>query len=176
MLNGAYDKDVRDLKVTIIDDNKNTLEILKVIFLELKVKKIYCFSSANEAFEHVKASETDIIILDWFMEPVSGRKFLMRLRHHSMSVVALTPVIVVTLTPSEAIIKEILMTGADEILAKPISPLQMLKRLKAVASCNIPYREQEGFFVPGTYAQYRTFAKNNKEDALSLKGDDSLYI
>lgn len=84
-------------------------------------------SSGSEALEKVQAQEPDIIILDVLMPGMGGFETLKQIR--SMSSV---PVII--LSAKETSLDKVrgLELGADDYLAKPFDPDELVARIEAV--------------------------------------------
>jgi two-component system, OmpR family, KDP operon response regulator KdpE len=112
--------------VLVVDDEPRILK-----FLELRLKALgYGVLTANsglEALEQVQAQEPDLVVLDVLMPKKDGFETLKELRTFSS-----VPVII--LSAKEANEDKVmgLELGADDYLAKPFSPDELVARIEAV--------------------------------------------
>ncbi len=92
--------------------------------------------SAEEALEMVNNALPDLILLDWLLPGMSGVEFARRLKtnHYTRSV----PIIMLTARADENDKITGLEAGADDYIAKPFSPRELVARIKAVMRRNTP--------------------------------------
>jgi len=117
---------VKQFRVLVVDDEARILR-----FLEVKLKAsgygVLTASSGFEALEQVEAQEPDLVVLDVLMPKKDGFETLRELR-------AFSSVPVIILSAKEADTDKIkgLKLGADDYLAKPFSPDELVARIEAV--------------------------------------------
>jgi DNA-binding response OmpR family regulator len=117
---------MKQFRVLVVDDEPRILK-----FLELKLKATgYGVLTANngfEALEQVEAQEPDLVVLDVLMPKKDGFETLKELR-------AFSSVPVIILSAKEANTDKVrgLELGADDYLAKPFSPDELVARIEAV--------------------------------------------
>ena len=113
-------------RVLVVDDE---VRILK--FLQIKLKsenyEVLTASSGQEALDSVYAQEPDIIILDVVMPGLDGLETLKQIR--TMSGV---PVIILSARGDNIDKVKGLKLGADDYIAKPFSPDELVARIEAV--------------------------------------------
>jgi two-component system KDP operon response regulator KdpE len=120
------DEIVKQFRVLIVDDDPRILK-----FLEVKLKasgyEVLTANSGFEALEQVEAQEPDLVVLDVIMPKKDGFETLRELR-------AFSSVPVIILSAKEANTDKIkgLELGADDYLAKPFSPDELVARIEAV--------------------------------------------
>jgi two-component system KDP operon response regulator KdpE len=117
---------MKQFRVLVVDDEPRIVR-----FLEVKLKAsgygVLTANSGFEALEQVEAQEPDLVVLDVLMPRKDGFETLKELR-------AFSSVPVIVLSAKEADTDKIkgLELGADDYLAKPFSPDELVARIEAV--------------------------------------------
>lgn len=112
--------------ILVIDDDKRIRSLILRFLQENDFVSIGA-ADAFEAADLMRMFEFDAIILDVMMPNISGFDFLSEIRVHSQ-----IPVLMLTaLGESEDRIKG-LECGADDYLAKPFEPKELILRLKSI--------------------------------------------
>ena len=114
--------------ILVVDDDDGIRNLVKK-FLNEKNFLVNTASSAEEAQKKIAIIKFDLIILDIMMPGKSGLEFL-----NENKTFIDTPVILLTAKgePKERV--EGLETGADDYLAKPFEPQELLLRIKNILS------------------------------------------
>ena len=117
---------MKQLRVLVVDDEQRILS-----FLSSKLRasgyEVLTASNGIEAFEQVQAQEPDLVVLDVMMPKMDGFETLRQLRSFSS-----VPVIILSAKGSNADKVKGLDLGADDYLAKPFSPDELMSRIEAV--------------------------------------------
>jgi len=117
---------VKQFCVLVADDEPRILTFLKV---KLKASGYEVLTADNglEALEQVQSQEPDLLVLDVVMPGMDGFETLKQVR-------ALSSVPVIILSGKEANTDKVrgLELGADDYLAKPFSPDELVARIEAV--------------------------------------------
>jgi DNA-binding response OmpR family regulator len=117
---------MNQFRVLIVDDESRILK-----FLELKLKasgyKVLTASNGFEALEQAEAQEPDLVVLDVVMPRKDGFETLRELRAFSS-----VPVIILSAKEADADKIRGLQLGADDYLAKPFSPEELVARIEAI--------------------------------------------
>lgn len=115
---------VKDQLVLIVDDHKEVLR-----FMEIGLKhhgfEVITATSGVEALELIQSREPQIMLLDIVMPMMNGLEVLRQLRTFSSM-----PVIAFSATPENH--DDALNYGANDFMAKPFYPEQMIGRIKAL--------------------------------------------
>jgi two-component system KDP operon response regulator KdpE len=123
---------VKQFRVLIVDDEPR---ILKFLGLKLKATGYDVITTDNglEALAQVQAEEPDLLVLDVMMPGMDGFETLKQVR-------TLSPVPVIILSAKESDSDKIkgLKLGADDYLAKPFNPDELVARIEAVRRRMIP--------------------------------------
>jgi DNA-binding response OmpR family regulator len=117
---------MKQFRVLVVDDEPRLLK-----FLELKLKAsgygVLTANSGFEALEQVEAQEPDLVVLDVLMPKKDGFETLRELRAFSS-----VPVIILSAKEADTDKVKGLKLGADDYLAKPFSPDELIARIEAV--------------------------------------------
>jgi DNA-binding response OmpR family regulator len=121
-----YRRTVKQFRVLIVDDEPR---IIKFLNLKLKASGYEVLTASNgvQAVTQVRAQEPDLMVLDVVMPGLDGFEALKQIRTFSA-----VPVII--LSAKEANVDKIkgLDLGADDYLAKPFNPDELVARIEAV--------------------------------------------
>ena len=112
--------------VLIVDDEERILNFLKVK-LRGSGYEVLTARSGVEALEQTQLHEPDLIVLDLVMPRMDGFEFLRVLRGFSA-----VPVIILSARGADADKIKGLALGADDYLAKPFNPDELVARIEAV--------------------------------------------
>ena len=117
---------MRRFCVLVVDDEQRILNFLSS---KLKVSGYDVLTASNgvEALEQVQALEPDLVVLDVLMPKMDGFETLKKLRTFSSM-----PVIILSAKGANADKVKGLHLGADDYLAKPFSPDELVARIEAV--------------------------------------------
>jgi two-component system, OmpR family, response regulator len=132
--------------ILIVDDDAD-IRVLLRDFLQRRGMRVSLAQNGDEMFAAVEASQIDLIVLDVMLPGKSGLELCQAFRAHSR-----VPIIMLTAVSdtSDRIVG--LEVGADDYLAKPFDPRELLARIRAVL------RRQDGTFA----------SARNKESASSV--------
>jgi DNA-binding response OmpR family regulator len=111
-------------KILLVDDEQ---AILKVFSIKLRISgyDVITASGGQEAIELVASAKPDIMVLDIVMPGIDGFEVLQKLRSHSQ-----LPVI--ALSARQDFVTKARELGANDFLAKPLVPDELLKKIRAV--------------------------------------------
>lgn len=112
--------------ILIIDDDSKLIELLTE-YLTGYGFLVETLPNGDNALEKIKALEPEIIILDVMMPGKDGFEILHEIRHEDS-----TPVIMLTAKGEDTDRIVGLEMGADDYIAKPFNPRELLARIKAV--------------------------------------------
>jgi DNA-binding response OmpR family regulator len=114
-------------KVLAIDDNPQLIKMLRRC-LEREDYEIIAAHSGNEGLRKFQESHPDLVILDIMMPDMDGWEVCRSLREISINV----PIIILTVLKEKANVVRGLALGADEFIAKPFKPGELVARIGAL--------------------------------------------
>jgi DNA-binding response OmpR family regulator len=112
-------------RVLVIEDDPDTQQMLTVI-LRSEGYDVLAAGSGPLGLELLRKMGPDIVILDWMLPGMDGLEVLRRAREFSG-----VPVIMLTAKTGAGDKVAGLDTGADDYLAKPFEPEELLARIRA---------------------------------------------
>ena len=117
---------MKKFQVLVVDDDPR---ILKFLEIRLKASGYEVLTAKNglEALEQVQAEEPDLLVLDVLMPGIDGFETLKQVR-----LLSSLPVIILSAKEANTDKVKGLELGADDYLAKPFSPDELLARIEAV--------------------------------------------
>lgn len=117
---------MKQFRVLIVDDEPHILQFLQVK-LTASGYEVLSANNGSEALAQVQTQEPDLLVLDVVMPGMDGFETLKQLR-------AVSPVPVIILSAKEANVDKVkgLKMGADDYLAKPFNPDELVARIEAV--------------------------------------------
>ncbi len=118
--------DQRDMTILIVDDEPHIRDIVR-LNLEIEHYRVLEASNGLEALEELREHLPDLVVLDVMMPEMDGFETLKAIRE-----VSNVPVIMLTVRQSEQDRIRGLDLGADDYVAKPFSPRELLSRIRAL--------------------------------------------
>jgi two-component system KDP operon response regulator KdpE len=122
----VQDDTVKQFRVLVVDDEQRILNFLSSK-LRVSGYEVLTASNGAEALEQVQAQEPDLVVLDIMMPKMDGFETLKELRSFSS-----VPVIILSAKGSNVDKVKGLDLGADDYLAKPFSPDELIARIESV--------------------------------------------
>lgn len=114
------------MKILIVEDEKKYLEILKLYF-EKDGFKVICAEDGEKGIDLALNNDIDCIILDRMLPGISGDDVLKKIRE-----VKNTPVLMLTAKGTDNDKIEGLLLGSDDYVVKPVTPYEIILRVKAI--------------------------------------------
>src|SRR3989440_10591817 len=118
--------DQRDMTILIVDDEPRIRDFVRMN-LELEHYHVIEASNGVEALDQLRENLPDLVVLDVMMPEMDGFETLRSVRE-----VSTVPVIMLTVRQSEHDKIRGLDLGADDYMAKPFSPAELLSRIRAL--------------------------------------------
>ena len=115
--------------VLIVDDDLAVLRMMEYIF-DRADYEVHLAASGPEALSKVNETRPDLIILDVMMPDVNGLEVCQRLRAEPAS--AHLPIIMLSAKDQLEDKVNGFEAGADDYVAKPVDPQELLARAKAL--------------------------------------------
>ncbi|OYU65423.1 MAG: response regulator [Cytophagaceae bacterium BCCC1] len=116
---------MEDVKIILAEDNDMLRKSLN-FFLEQKGFKVDQFANGQEALDSIKENNYDLILVDINIPGISGMEITQYVR---TEMYLDTPIIIFTSSNVEQTEIDCFDIGADEFIAKPISPLVLITRI-----------------------------------------------
>jgi len=117
---------VKRFRILVVDDEERILNFLSI---KLKASGYEVLTAGNgvKGLEQAQAQEPDLVVLDLLMPKMDGLEMLKQLRTFST-----VPVIILTAKGADTDRIKGLQLGADDYLAKPFNPDELVARIEAI--------------------------------------------
>ena len=119
------------LRVLIVDDEDDTLELLRMVLERCSIK-VVAASSVSEAIEAFEDVRPDVLISDIGMPGEDGYQLIRRVRALAQERGGGTPAIALTAYAGEADRKRVLASGYQVHMAKPIEPSELIQTIASL--------------------------------------------
>jgi two-component system, OmpR family, response regulator ResD len=161
-------------KILVIEDEANIAQILR-LYLEQANFTVVAASDGAAGLELHAREHPDLVILDLMLPALDGMEVCRRIRAW-----ANTPILMLTARQSEEDRIAGLELGADDYLAKPFSPREVVSRVKAILRRSIPANtppletvtEQAGMLHAGASAMTMPGNLTGPESAYGKEKED----
>jgi DNA-binding response OmpR family regulator len=114
------------VKVLVVDDESHICELAQ-LYLEKEGHRVLLARSGEEALKTFKQTKPDFIVLDVMLPGIDGYEVCKEIRRSSA-----TPILMLTARGDDVDKIIGLELGADDYLAKPFNPREMVARVKAI--------------------------------------------
>ncbi len=134
------------LRVMVVDDHEETRWVIRTILVAFGVQRICEATGYAEVLKKLHAFQPDLMLVDYQMPEHDGLELTRRLRRNRGD-----PFIPIVLMTSEATPEVLALArdaGANEFLAKPITPVSLRTRLNAVIVRPRNYISSRRYFGP----------------------------
>lgn len=138
-----------DLSILIADDDPSIREITAAVLKKLEFKRIDLAENGEEAFKIFKEHNHSIVLTDWQMDPVDGLELIEMIRaKNTNSPNREVPVILATGFSKVEMLSEARDTGVTEIILKPYSADDLIKRIVYVLNRPRDFVDRNDYFGP----------------------------
>ena len=152
-------------RILVIEDEPAIQELIAVN-LEHAGHKALRARSAEEGLAAIRRELPDLVLLDWMLPGESGEALAKRLRADPRT--RELPIIVLTARVAEQDKVQGLEAGADDYVAKPFSPRELLARINAVLRRRAPQLAEEAIEIGGLLLNPATQRVSAGKDAVDL--------
>ena len=118
---------MEEAKILIIEDAPEMADLIS-LYVKNAGMRPQVFSTGEDAWDSMRGTAPDALLLDLNLPGMSGMEFLRKFRAEYKDSI---PVLIVSARSSDEDIIEALDIGADEFVTKPFSPRVLIARLKA---------------------------------------------
>ena len=116
----------REQRILVVDDDVNVRDVVRR-YLEHAGYKVELADNGEQALRTAEESEPDLVVLDLMLPGIGGLEVCRRLRQRSQ-----VPVVMLTARGEEDDRIAGLQLGADDYVAKPFSPRELVLRVTSV--------------------------------------------
>lgn len=124
-------------KILVLDDEKEIAEVI-ALYLKNDGYEVILAETGREALEKVESCKPDLALLDVMLPDIDGFRVLQKIREKYQF-----PVIMLTAKNEYTDKVAGLTLGADDYIAKPFNPLELVARVKAQLRRYTKYNENQ---------------------------------
>ena len=155
--------DVESANLLVVDDDPELRELTQA-YLEQQGFSVTCVESGEAMDAHLAEHTADLIILDLMLPGEHGLSIAQRLKKHSS-----IPIIIVSAQGEDVDRIVGLEVGADDYLAKPFNPRELLARVRAVLRRSQPVAPVAG--AGAASVEFGEFALDANAHRLTKNGE-----
>lgn len=173
----AFNRTIEDLDVAVVDDSKFQQQITRAMLQPLRLKRLRFYDTAKEAFTNIRHDPPHLLLMDWRLEDMPGRKLITALRHQKLGLAAFVPVFVTMANPTRSEAEEAFRCGAQAVIAKPFSLSLLQRRLQWVVKDARPLKlSGQHFVIDGvnTILSEKTEVKRDTQEYKTIS-DEELF-
>ncbi|TXK17655.1 response regulator transcription factor [Homoserinibacter sp. GY 40078] len=163
--------ELSDRRVLVVEDDPTVLEVASA-YLESAGYLVEVATDGFAALEAVAARRPDLVVLDRMLPGIDGAEVCRRIRASST-----VPVILLTAMSATEDRIDGLEAGADDYLAKPFSPRELVLRVQSILRRSVTELTPEAAIERGPFAldpAARIIRRDGRELALSVREFDLL--
>jgi len=140
--------DLSNLGILVVDENANMRSVIKTLLKSLGIHEISECNDAADAFEELRTSKTDIVIVDLAMHNIDGVEFTQLVRTAKDSPNRYIPIIMLTAHTERARVLAARDAGITEFLRKPVCAADLYARIVEIIERPRNYVRSKSFFGP----------------------------
>ncbi|MEJ0040535.1 MAG: response regulator [Gammaproteobacteria bacterium] len=168
----------KPITLLIIEDDATTRLALACMVADDRFQ-IVLATSAEDALERLPAIDPDLILCDFMLEGMNGRELCQGLK--SSPRWRYVPIIVVTRMDAIAVVTDLLKSGADDVLIKPVRGAELRARVIAALRTRMHYLQlgqaDRGYAPPRhAYAQPRLTSEKDAAPQAGAQRSLNVYV
>ncbi|MFN3808362.1 response regulator [Asticcacaulis sp.] len=136
------------VRFMVVDDNTHMIHIVKTILRGFGATHVFEARDAGDAFQRLRNDAIDIVIVDFMMEVLDGVEFVHMVRNSSDSPNRYVPIIMLTAHSERSRVMAARDAGVNEFCAKPVTALELYRKVAAVIDKPRPFIKTANYFGP----------------------------
>lgn len=128
----AHGVALEDLDVVVVDDSKPMQTIVRSMLNAARVHRVRTFDNAGDAYRAMLVEPPHLLVTDWNLPDTDGLQLVRSLRDPRSGPLVGVPAIMITGHATRGLVEKAIASGVHFVLAKPLSPSNVLKRIGAV--------------------------------------------
>lgn len=122
-------RDLSKLSVLVVENNAHMRNVLVSILNAFGVGRILEADGSFGGFSLIATEDIDLVLLDFFLGDHDGHDIVTLLRGEKPCPNHNVPIIIVTAAPLHPRVKSAKVIGADAILGKPLTPVELYEMI-----------------------------------------------
>lgn len=150
---------LEDISVVVIDPDSISRQTIRNILVDNGFRHITMGSTMKEMLEALEDEDRDLLIIDQNLSDGNLSDFVHKLRHYETKFNPFIPIIATAWSPTQDDVRAIVQSGVDHIVGKPLSPSNLMQRIKVLAL------DRKPFVVTSQYIGPDRRKKDDKRDS-----------
>jgi CheY-like chemotaxis protein len=134
--------------VLVVEDSPFMQRLLTAMLRAIGVGGVHVAENGEKGLALMQTQDVDACIVDWLMHPMTGYEFLQEIRRNPDPEARRMPVIMCSAYTDRERVLQMRDAGADEILAKPVSPAKLYDRLVSALFSRRAFIEIDAYVGP----------------------------
>lgn len=157
--------------VMIMDQDGFTARLMNQVLLSFEFEKIHLATRLDQGIEIIKTQSVDVILCDWLVNEQHGLEFIDFVRRSPESKYPDVPIIMYTGFTELSRIVLARDAGVNEILAKPIAPHQVVKKLDMALFTKREFVKHDSYVGPDRRRRRVDYRGNERRGRFGLEQD-----
>lgn len=136
-----------NLRFLVIDDHETSLQIVQTLLRGMGARVVTAVNTVAQGLELVDAGKVDVAIVDYLLESEEGLAFVKAIRC-DQSPNPFLPIVILTAHTEQWRVEAVRDAGANAFCAKPISALELFRKVRAAVEDNRPFVRTDIYFGP----------------------------
>ncbi|MCK5165757.1 MAG: response regulator [Rhodospirillaceae bacterium] len=130
---------LEEIDVIIVDSDRISRQTIRNILSDHGIKHITMASNMRDMIAVLDVNSPDLLIVDHEMPDGDLSDFVHKLRHYETKYNPFLPIIATAWSPTHDTVRDIIQSGVDHIVSKPLSAGQLMQRIKVLALARKPF-------------------------------------
>lgn len=167
-----------DHHVIVFDDDAFTAKLLETVLVSIGVGKVSVHHNLDEAKQYLMSYTVDCVMMEWLGWKKPSLEFLEFIRTSGKVADPMVPVIMCTGHTDHGHIVRARDAGANEVVAKPISPNQVFDKLYSALFKAREFISDDAFTGPDRRRHSREYQGEERRtgEALSQSDIDQVMV
>lgn len=157
--------------VLIVDQDGFTARLMNQVLLSFEFEQIHLATRLDKAIETFQSARVDVVLCDWLINEDHGLEFIDFVRRDPESKHSNVPIIMYTGFTELSRIVTARDAGVNEILAKPIAPHQVMKKLDIALFTERDFVKQDSYVGPDRRRRKVEFKGQDRRGRFGLEQD-----
>jgi len=138
----------KDAKILFGEPEGSLRQALRLALSREGFESIVDYDRTKSLREALVKGQPDLLILDSEMDKGAADAMIGEIRHGKLGDNPFVPVIVTIWEPTQEVVRRVASSGADDIMVKPVSPAQILERIKVLVQARKPFVVTSDYIGP----------------------------
>lgn len=139
---------ISDVHVLVVDDKPQMRFLLRCLLRAGAINTMSEAETAREAFDVMRATPIDLVIVDWMMAPIDGLTFTRMVRWDSDSPNPYVPLLMLTAHTEASRVAAARDAGVHGFIRKPVSARVLFERVSNALTDTRPFIRTEDYLGP----------------------------